>query len=190
MLEKPTAIQGVDVLTSLGWLKDTTVVIQEGKFVSIEPIISPKGAILIEARGLQMLPGIVDLHGDAFERMISPRPGISFPMPMAIAEFPAIPYLRYLFGKGVTEPIRMHVEAKRYLCFAIEDYWVTLSAASQRSLELQGGIFSSVEAAAFIAQPHAKAAVQLRIWDDEAKVPGKMTQNLAHFTQIMATCVR
>jgi len=86
MLEKPTAIQGADVLTSLGWLKDTTVVIEEGKFVSIEPVTSPKGATLVEARGLQMLPGIVDLHGDAFERMISPRPGISFPLPMAIAE--------------------------------------------------------------------------------------------------------
>ena len=86
MLEKPTAIQGADVLTSLGWLKDTTVVIEEGRFVSIEPLTSPKGATLVDARGLQMLPGIIDLHGDAFERMISPRPGISFPLPMAIAE--------------------------------------------------------------------------------------------------------
>jgi alpha-D-ribose 1-methylphosphonate 5-triphosphate diphosphatase len=97
MLEKPTAIQGVDVLTSIGWVKDTTVVIEEGKFVSIEPVASPKGAILVDARGLQMLPGIVDVHGDAFERAISPRPGISFPVEMAIAEND-----RNLLAAGIT----------------------------------------------------------------------------------------
>jgi phosphonate degradation associated HDIG domain protein len=104
-------------------------------------------------------------------------------------EYRAIPHLRHLFGLEVTEPIRLHVDAKRYLCFADKDYWSTLSAASKRSLELQGGIFSAEEAAAFIAQPHAKESVQLRLWDDRAKVPREMTPNLAHFTPIMAACV-
>jgi phosphonate degradation associated HDIG domain protein len=104
-------------------------------------------------------------------------------------EYRAIPYLRSLFAESVTEPIRLHVDAKRYFCFVSKDYWATLSAASKKSLELQGGIFSSVEAEAFINQPHAKEAVQLRIWDDQAKVPGKMTPNLAHFTSIVAACV-
>lgn len=103
-------------------------------------------------------------------------------------EYCAIPYLRHLFSEDVTEPIRLHVDAKRYLCFAEKEYWATLSAASKRSLELQGGIFSSVEAEAFISQPYAEDAVQLRIWDDKAKVPSKMTPNLAHFTQMMAAC--
>ncbi len=102
-------------------------------------------------------------------------------------EYRAIPFLR-LFGLKVTEPIRLHVEAKRYLCFADKNYWATLSAASKKSLELQGGIFSADEAAAFMTQPHAKEAVQLRIWDDKAKIPGKMTPNLEHFTDIMAAC--
>lgn len=104
-------------------------------------------------------------------------------------EYRAIPYLRHLFDLGVTEPIRLHVDAKRYLCFADKDYWATLSPASKTSLELQGGIFSAEAAATFITQPHAKKAVQLRIWDDQAKVPAKGTPNLAHFTQIMAACV-
>ncbi len=103
-------------------------------------------------------------------------------------EYRAIPYLRHLFGENVTEPIRLHVDAKRYLCFADKDYWASLSVASKRSLELQGGIFSDQEAEAFITQPHAKEAVQLRIWDDHAKVPGQVTPNLAHFTQIMKAC--
>ncbi len=40
----------------------------------------------IDASGLLVLPGIVDLHGDAFERQIQPRPGVDFPMALAIAE--------------------------------------------------------------------------------------------------------
>lgn len=97
MSKKPTAIQGADVLTSIGWLKDTTVVIEEGKFVSIEPVTSPKKAQLIDARGLKMLAGIVDVHGDAFERAISPRPGRSFPLPMALVEND-----RNLIAAGIT----------------------------------------------------------------------------------------
>jgi phosphonate degradation associated HDIG domain protein len=103
-------------------------------------------------------------------------------------EYRAIPYLRHLFTESVTEPIRLHVDAKRYLCFVDKEYWASLSSASKKSLELQGGIFSSVEAEAFINQPHAQEAVQLRIWDDQAKVPDKMTSNLAHFTPILAAC--
>jgi alpha-D-ribose 1-methylphosphonate 5-triphosphate diphosphatase len=97
MLEKQTAIQGADVLTSVGWVKDATVVVETGKFISIEPVTSPKGATLVDARGLQMLPGIVDIHGDAFERMLSPRPGISFPLPLAITEND-----RNLIAAGIT----------------------------------------------------------------------------------------
>jgi alpha-D-ribose 1-methylphosphonate 5-triphosphate diphosphatase len=97
MVEKQTAIQGADVLTSVGWLKDATVIVEEGKIVSLEPVISPKGAILVDARGLHMLPGIVDVHGDAFERTIAPRPSVSFPLEMAIAEND-----RNLLAAGVT----------------------------------------------------------------------------------------
>lgn len=53
--------------------------------------------------------------------------------------------------------------------------WTGLSPDSKRSLELQGGIYSQEEADAFIARPHVAEAVQLRIWDDEAKVAGLAT---------------
>ena len=49
-------------------------------------------------------------------------------------EYRAIPYFSHLFAKGVTEPIRLHVDAKRYLCFADKDYWGTLSAASKKGV--------------------------------------------------------
>ncbi|NES75149.1 MAG: phosphohydrolase [Okeania sp. SIO1H4] len=100
-------------------------------------------------------------------------------------EYRSIKYLKHLFGEAVTEPIRLHVEAKRYLCATKPNYFSSLSPASQQSLELQGGIFSSDAAAQFIHQPYAKDAVKLRIWDDQAKVVGFKTPDLKHFTQII-----
>ncbi|MGF1520289.1 MAG: phosphonate degradation HD-domain oxygenase [Nodosilinea sp.] len=93
----------------------------------------------------------------------------------------AIPVLEPLFPAAVTLPIQLHVAAKRYLCAVDQAYWDSLSATSKRSLELQGGVFSPAAATAFIQQPHAKQAVQLRRWDDLAKVPNQDTPDLEHF---------
>ena len=60
-------------------------------------------------------------------------------------------------------------------------YFDTLSPASVRSLELQGGIFSATEAAAFLEGPFAQDAVNLRKWDDLAKVAELATPSLDHF---------
>ncbi len=72
---------------------------------------------------------------------------------------------------SVTEPIRLHVDAKRYLCFAEPAYLEALSPSSTLSLGLQGGPMNEAQAEQFLAQPFAREAVQLRRWDDEAKVP-------------------
>ena len=82
------------------------------------------------------------------------------------------------FGPDVSEPVRLHVEAKRWLCRADQAYHASLSPASQRSLELQGGIFSPAQADAWIARPHARAAVALRRWDDLAKDPDAVVPGL------------
>jgi phosphonate degradation associated HDIG domain protein len=103
-------------------------------------------------------------------------------------QYIAIPFLRSLFGEALLEPIRMHVDAKRYLCFSNPDYWATLTPLSQRSLTLQGGKFSASEAAAFINQPYAQHAVQLRQWDDRAKTPGRVTQGIKHFSSVLWSC--
>jgi phosphonate degradation associated HDIG domain protein len=97
--------------------------------------------------------------------------------------------LKGVFPEAVINPIRLHVDAKRYLCAVDRAYWASLSADSQRSLELQGGIFSATEAADFIAQPFAHDAVELRRWDDLAKVAGCKTRGLGHFLAIAAACV-
>ena len=72
---------------------------------------------------------------------------------------------------AVTEPIRLHVAAKRYLCFADSAYLDALSPSSVLSLGLQGGPMCSEEASAFLALPFAQEAIALRHWDDEAKIP-------------------
>jgi phosphonate degradation associated HDIG domain protein len=72
---------------------------------------------------------------------------------------------------AVTEPIRLHVAAKRYLCFADPAYLQALSPSSVLSLRLQGGPMPPEEAATFLAGPFAKQAIALRHWDDEAKIP-------------------
>jgi phosphonate degradation associated HDIG domain protein len=97
-------------------------------------------------------------------------------------EYKALSFLQQFFGPEVTEPIRLHVEAKQYLCFADSNYWQDLSATSKLSLESQGGIFSANQAAQFLANPYAKDAIKLRHWDDRAKVVGLCTPDFETFT--------
>jgi phosphonate degradation associated HDIG domain protein len=89
------------------------------------------------------------------------------------------------FPPEVSEPVRLHVNAKRYLCAVDTAYHDRLSFASQRSLRLQGGTFAANNAATFIAQPHAPEAVLLRQWDEGAKVPELATPDFAHFMPLL-----
>ena len=100
----------------------------------------------------------------------------------------ALPFLRGLFPDAVLEAIKLHVDAKRYLCRANDGYWAKLSDDSKRSLELQGGVFEPAEAAAFLLQPGARDAVMLRQWDDLAKQADWQTPPLAHFMGRAARC--
>jgi predicted HD phosphohydrolase len=102
-----------------------------------------------------------------------------------VHQFLAIPFLRGTFCDAVLEPIRLHVDAKRYLCRAEASYGQRLSAASRHSLELQGGRFGEIQAERFLARPFSWDAIRLRRWDDQAKVPGKITPPLDHFATIL-----
>ena len=104
-------------------------------------------------------------------------------------QYHGVSALKGLFPEAVLVPIRLHVDAKRYLCATDTGYWESLSDDSKRSLELQGGTYSAIEAAKFIAQPYAQDAVKLRRWDDSAKVAGVKTPDLAHFLDVAARYV-
>ena len=105
-------------------------------------------------------------------------------------QFAALPFLRALYPDAVLEPIRLHVDAKRYLCATRPDYYDALSADSKRSLVLQGGVYAANDTAAFIARPHAADAVNVRLWDDLAKIPGAPTPPLAHFVAVLEAAQR
>jgi len=99
-------------------------------------------------------------------------------------QYIALPFLRPLFSEDVLAPIRLHVDAKRYLCFEDSSYWEALSPTSKHTLELQGGVFSSEAAQIYIQQPFAQDAVRLRRYDDLAKVPHVQTPPLSHYRKI------
>jgi [1-hydroxy-2-(trimethylamino)ethyl]phosphonate dioxygenase len=97
-------------------------------------------------------------------------------------------WLARWFGPEVTEPVRLHVAAKRYLCAAEPDYFSKLSSDSVRSLALQGGPMSSEELAEYRANPYAEAATALRRFDEGAKVRDLVTPPAAHFLKYVAAC--
>lgn len=90
----------------------------------------------------------------------------------------------------VTQPIRLHVLAKRYLCTVDEEYWARLSQTSKRTFELQGGTLTEQERARFESYPHHERALELRRVDDEAKVDDYPVVTIFRFTRSVLRCVR
>jgi len=98
-------------------------------------------------------------------------------------------WLGQWFGAAVTEPVRLHVPAKRYLCAADAGYLGLLSAESVRTLSLQGGPMTAAEVTNFEAFPFSRDAVAVRRWDDQAKDPGVTAPRFAHFAPLLQALV-
>jgi len=93
-------------------------------------------------------------------------------------------WLARYFPAAVTEPIRLHVAAKRYLCSIDTEYKRQLSAASIQSLALQGGPMSDDEVREFEASAYAHEGLRLRQWDDRAKVVELKTPGLPQYQSL------
>ena len=89
------------------------------------------------------------------------------------------------FDPDVSEPVRLHVPAKRYLCANKQTYFGMLSPASLITLRLQGGPMSRDEVEAFEREPYFRDAVRLRRWDDQAKIAGLPTPGFTHYLPII-----
>ena len=87
------------------------------------------------------------------------------------------------FPSAVSEPVRLHVEAKQYLVATDPEYLSLLSEASRKTLEMQGGVFTQAQAETFISQPWARDGVQLRVWDDLGKVRNKVVPGLGAYQE-------
>ena len=90
-------------------------------------------------------------------------------------------WLAHAFCPQVTEPVRLHVPAKRYLCAVDPGYRARLSDGSKTSLVKQGGPMSEAKAKEFSALPGCDAAVRLRRIDDQAKVVGLAIRPIEDF---------
>jgi gamma-butyrobetaine dioxygenase len=94
-------------------------------------------------------------------------------------------WLAQWFGPEVTEPVRLHVAAKRYLCAVEPGYFERLSPASVYTLGVQGGPMRGDELTEFEASPFAQDACQVRRWDDDAKDPDTPAPSFEHFAPVL-----
>ena len=104
-------------------------------------------------------------------------------------EIVAASFLAPHFFPGVVEPIRLHVDAKRYLCGTNPKYRDRLTPASQLSLRLQGGAMDGLERATFDNNPHSQDALKVRAWDEAGKDADMVTPDLEHFRPHLQACL-
>lgn len=97
--------------------------------------------------------------------------------------------LEPLFPTAVTDCVRLHVTAKRYLCAVEPGYFDRLSDASAHTLGLQGGPIEAVDAAAFAANPRLDDIIRVRRWDEAAKEEGKPTPPFDHYEPLLRRVV-
>ena len=94
-------------------------------------------------------------------------------------------WLAQRFRPEVSEPVRLHVPAKRYLCATDAQYFAKLSSASVHTLKLQGGPMAPQEITAFENEPYFGQAVRVRQWDDQGKVAGLTTPALEDYSALI-----
>lgn len=90
-------------------------------------------------------------------------------------------FLARFFPEAVTDCVRWHVAAKRYLCATEPAYYDQLSVASKHSLQLQSGPMSEHEVELFCGRQNLNAILAVRRWDDAAKVSGKATPGFSYY---------
>jgi [1-hydroxy-2-(trimethylamino)ethyl]phosphonate dioxygenase len=94
-------------------------------------------------------------------------------------------WLAKRFRPDVSEPVRLHVPAKRYLLATDAKYFAKLSPASVITLKLQGGPMTADEVAKFETERFYREAVRVRQWDDQGKVAGLKTPGLGDYRALI-----
>jgi phosphonate degradation associated HDIG domain protein len=93
------------------------------------------------------------------------------------------------FPPRVTECVRLHVAAKRFLCATDPTYFGKLSDASVKTLALQGGPMSPQEVAEFRSHAFFAEAVRVRLWDEAAKQPEMRVPGFEHYSALLQQVV-
>ena len=94
-------------------------------------------------------------------------------------------FLKDFFSEEITESIRLHVLAKRYLCSIDNSYYESLSKASKNSFQVQGGALNKEEINELENNKYFKDAVRLRKWDDRGKVSLKEVEELDTYKEMI-----
>jgi len=97
--------------------------------------------------------------------------------------------LEPFFPTLVTDCVRYHVAAKRYLCAAKPSYFKRLSEASIHSLNLQGGPMNADEVAAFEKNPNLKDIVKVRYYDEAGKRADLETKPFSYYAPMVQRVV-
>ncbi|SMR82188.1 phosphonate degradation operons associated HDIG domain protein [Aliiroseovarius halocynthiae] len=97
--------------------------------------------------------------------------------------------LEQFFPSVITDCVRFHVAAKRYLCATKPSYFDRLSAASVHTLELQGGPMSEDEVTTFEKNPNLKQIIAVRYLDEAGKRAGMETPDYWHFAPMVQRMV-
>ena len=98
-------------------------------------------------------------------------------------------YLKKFFKKEIVEPIKHHVQAKRYLA-RNKKYYNRLSDASLVSLKLQGGLLNSKEAKTFEKEKFFKDAIKLRKFDEAAKKVGLKIKDIIDYKDLLKSSLK
>ena len=97
--------------------------------------------------------------------------------------------LERFFPKVITDCVRYHVAAKRYLCATKPEYFESLSEASIHSLHLQGGPLNHVEVVEFEKNPNLDQIIAVRYLDDAGKHAGMETPDYWYFAPMVQRMV-
>lgn len=95
-------------------------------------------------------------------------------------------FLKDYFKPEIAEPIKLHVQAKRYLC-RNKSYYDLLSDPSKISLELQGGIMDDEKAQKFTSSRFYNDAITLRKYDDEGKIPNIKMKKIDDYRDLIVS---
>jgi len=152
MNQSPVVLRGGRVLTEEG-LVDGDVRIEDGIIANVSSSGSDRtgaGDIKIEADGAYVLPGIVDIHGDAFERQVMPRPKVTFPLDIALHDSD-----RQMVANGITtafhgltvswEPGLRSLEAGQAFVAALDDVRPQLRADTRLHIRWETFALDAVE---------------------------------------------
>ncbi|MVO16940.1 (R)-1-hydroxy-2-trimethylaminoethylphosphonate oxygenase [Parasedimentitalea huanghaiensis] len=97
--------------------------------------------------------------------------------------------LKQFLPSVITDCVRYHVAAKRYLCATKPEYFNRLSEASVHSLNLQGGPMEPAEVAEFAMNPNLKQIIAVRYLDEAGKRTDMETPDYWHFAPMVQRMV-